>query len=76
MGLSIEQLRSPIESLELLSCTRLIPYKTIGHSDVFLLGLVVPHIEMGTWQGSGIIGLSPETFGSKGTFQALAGGHV
>ncbi len=75
-GLSIQQLRLPIDSINVLPGSRLIPYKTIGQSGSFLLGLYVPHLKVGQWQGSGVIALSPETFGSKGTYQALAGGYV
>ena len=73
-GLSAEQLRSPIEAIPYLAGSRLIPYKTIGQSGVFLLGIYAQHLEMDGWQGSGVIALSPEFFGSRSTYQALTGG--
>ena len=75
-GLSIDQLRSPLDSINLFPGLRLIPYKTVGQSGVFLLGLYVPDLVVGNWKGGGVIALSPECFGSKQTYQALTGGHV
>lgn len=74
-GLSVKQLRSPLETMDSFPGLRLIPYNTVGQSGVFLLGLFVSYLKIGTWQGSGIIALSPEVFDSKGSFQALAGGY-
>ena len=75
-GLSTDQLRSPIDSIGLVSGARLIPYKTIGQSSVFLLGISVDFVDIDGWRGSGTVALSPELFGSKGTFQALTGGYI
>ena len=75
-GLTVKQLSSPVDSVSLLPGARLIPYKTAGASGVFFLGLYVQNLKVGAWQGSGVIALSPETLGSKGTYQALTGGYV
>lgn len=75
-GLTVKQLRTPVESLSLLPGSRLIPYKTAGVSGVFFLGLYVRNLKVGPWQGGGVIALSPEFLGSKETYQALTGGYV
>ena len=75
-GLTIEQLKSPVESIGSLPGSRLIPYKTVGQSGAFLLGLYITHLQVGSWQGRGVIALSPEFFGSNKTYQALTGGYV
>lgn len=75
-GLSIRQLRSPVDSIKELPGARLIPYKTVGQSGAFLLGIYIPHLKIGSWQGRGVVAFSPELFGSKGTYQALTGGYV
>jgi len=75
-GLSVKQLKAPVESLSLLPGSRLIPYKTAGASGLFFLGLYVQNLKVGPWQGSGVIALSPEFLGSKETYQALTGGYV
>jgi hypothetical protein len=75
-GLTIEQLKSPVTSINTLPGARLIPYKTIGQSGVFLLGIYVPYLKVDAWQGSGIVALSPELLGTKCTYQALTGGYV
>lgn len=75
-GLTVEQLRSPVTSINKLPGSRLIPYKTVGQSGSFLLGVYVPYLKVDSWQGSGIIALSPELLGTKCTYQALTGGYV
>lgn len=75
-GLSIKQLQTPLDSIEAISGLRLIPYKTIGQSGVFMLGLFIDNLRIGKWQGSGVIALSPEVLCKNGTYQALTGGYV
>ena len=75
-GLSLKQIQNPIDSIGAIPGLRLIPYRTVGQSGLFLLGLPVKKMQIGKWQGSGIIALSPEILCSNGSFQALTGGRV
>ena len=75
-GLSQEQLKQPLESLENLPGFRLIPYRTIGQNVGFLLGLKLQKVSIGSWQGSMTVAFSPVTFSSNGIYQALTGGNL
>ena len=55
---------------------RLIPYKTIGQSDGFLLGMRIASAQVGDWKGGLLVALAPEEFNCEGKFQALTGGVV
>lgn len=72
-GLTPQELRDPIRNLESIPGLRLIPYQTVGSSG-FLLAIVVPKAKIGGKQGSVIVALSPNVFGSN--YQALTGGMV
>lgn len=75
-GLTVGQLKAPVTAINELPGARLIPYKTIGQSGVFLLGVYVPYLKIDSWTGTGIIAFSPELFGSKSSYQALTGGYL
>ena len=75
-GLSVSQLKTPLDSIGLLPGLRLIPYNTVGQAGLFFLGLYISNLKVGGWQGNGIIALSPELFGSAESYQALTGGYV
>jgi hypothetical protein len=75
-GLTLSQLKTPLDSIGLLPGSRLIPYNTVGQAGLFFLGLYISNLKVGGWQGNGIIALSPEIFGSKESYQALTGGYV
>jgi len=75
-GLTREQLRRPVESVGSIPGLRLIPYKTIGEKNGFLLGLRLKEVRIGTRWGSRIVAFAPECVGSEGTYQALAGGML
>ena len=75
-GLSVEQLRNPVETLSKSSIAglRLIPYKTVGQSGGMLLGLYFPTVTVGKVKGGRLVAFSPEILSHDSTFQALIGG--
>lgn len=75
-GLTVDQLRTPVASVNKIHGLRLIPYKTVSQSGLLLLGVYVPYLKVDSWQGSGIVAFSPELLGSKSTYQALTGGYL
>lgn len=77
-GLSAAQLQMPVEVMRKppIPGLRLIPYKTIGQSAGMILGLRIPSVRIGGWQGSLTVAFAPEEFSSTGEFQALTGGTV
>ena len=75
-GLTVDQLRNPVESLSLIPGLRLIPYKTVGQAGAFLLAMRIGKVKIGTWQGSAVVAFSPVQLSAKGTYQALTGGNL
>lgn len=71
-GLTVQQLRNPVKTMEQIHGLRLIPYRTVGDSG-FLLARMIPQVRIGAWQGSMLVAFSPQEFGSK--YQALTGGR-
>lgn len=74
-GLSPQQLRTPVESMEALPGLRLIPYRAICGSGL-LLALRIQNLQIGDWSGSGLVAFAPEVLSLEGKFQALTGGVV
>lgn len=74
-GLSPQQLRTPIETIEKLPGSRLIPYRSVG-SNSFLLAIRVPKVKIGSWQGSTLVAFAPDFLSPEGAYQALTGGVV
>ncbi len=75
-GLTADQLQNPVESLGLIPGLRLIPYKTVGQTGLFLLAMRINRIKIGTWQGSAVIAFSPVQLSAQGIYQALTGGNL
>ena len=75
-GLTREQLRKPVESIGSIPGLRLIPYKTIGNGSGFLLGLRLQKVRIGSRSGSRVVAFAPESMGTDGSYQALAGGTI
>jgi len=73
-GLSVQQLKKPVESVTALPGLRLIPYRAVGQAGGLLLALKIPQAKIGSWQGSALVAFAPEGLGSDGTYQALTGG--
>ena len=74
-GLSPQQLRTPIETIEKLPGLRLIPYHSVG-SKSFLLAINLPRVKIGSWQGSTLVAFAPDSLSPEGAYQALTGGVV
>ena len=72
-GLTAGQLKDPLRTMGQLPGLRLIPYKAVG-SRGFLLGLKLPKVKIGSWQGSQVVAFAPA--GLEGNVQALIGGTV
>lgn len=75
-GLSLQQLRSPIDSIAAapLPGLRLIPYHGVGQSDGMLLAVRMQDVRIGKWRGSSIVAFAPEGLSREGAYQALTGG--
>ena len=76
MGLTREQLCSPVESMGALPGLLLIPYSSVGSSSGFMLAIRLQNVKIGTWQGSTLVAFAPDIFRSEGAYQALTGGAV
>ncbi len=74
-GLTVQQLRAPLETIQSVPGLRLIPYKTIGGSG-FLLALKVDNVKIGHWRGSRMVAFAPEGLGGNQRYEALTGGIV
>ena len=72
-GLTDRQLREPLKTIAAVPGLRLIPYQSVGNSG-FLLAVWIPKAKIGDRQGSAIVAMSPQVFGSH--YQALTGGTV
>ena len=72
-GLTLSQLRTPVESVSAIPGLRLIPYHSVGGSG-FLLALRLQKVKVGTWQGSTLVAFAPEGLSKEGAYQALTGG--
>lgn len=75
-GLTQKQLENPVDSLPDLPGFRLIPFRTVGRENGMLLGMRLPMIRIGNWQGSSIVAFAPCGLGDGHTYQALTGGNI
>lgn len=73
-GLTVQQLKQPVESVTALPGLRLIPYRAVGQEGGLLLALKFPQVKIGSWQGSTLVAFAPAGLDSNGTYQALMGG--
>lgn len=74
MGLSKQQLLSPVQTVQERPGLRLIPYKTVGRSGDFLLAARIDRARVGKRRQSVLVAFAPEQLDEGGTFQALIGG--
>ena len=76
-GLSRQQLRNPLDAIvnAAIPGLRLIPYRTVGQGNAFLLALRM-QVKLGDQKGSSLVAFAPEEFGQGNTYQALTGGIV
>ena len=72
LGLSGEQIASPVETVGTLPGLRLIPYRSVGKKGGMLLGMRFSQVRIGDQRGSTLVAFAPE--GLSGEYQALTGG--
>jgi len=75
-GLTVQQMKKPIESIGAVPGLRLIPYHAVGNDGGMLLALKISKVKIGTWQGSSLVAFAPEGLHPGEEYQALAGGYV
>ena len=77
-GLTEQQLQHPLETLAQrpIPGLRLIPYKAVGKSGGFLLGLRMKQVKVGNLVTDAVVAFSAEDFGRGEVYQALAGGAL
>ena len=75
-GLTVEQLKNPVETVGAIPGLRLIPYKAIGQESGMLLALKLSQVQIGSRKGSWLVAFAPEGLGAEGAYQGLTGGTV
>lgn len=73
-GLTLHQLKSPIDTMQTVPGLRLIPYRTVGHDGGLLLALRIPDATIGSWKGSALVAFAPEGLDQEREYQGLIGG--
>ena len=73
LGLTEQQLSSPLETITKHHGLRLIPYRSVGRSSGILLGIRVDQLWINGSPSDMILAFAPQRIGGEG-FQALAGG--
>ncbi len=76
LGLTQKQLDNPVEAVGDMPGLRLIPYHTVGKENGLLLGIRLPNIKIGKWQGSCVVAFAPCGLGHRQAYQALTGGNI
>ena len=77
-GLTEHQLRHPLETLAQrpIPGLRLIPYKAVGQTGGFLLGLRMEQVKVGQVVTDAVVAFTAEDFGRGEVYQALTGGAL
>lgn len=77
-GLTQAQLLHPLETLAQrpIPGLRLIPYRAVGQSGGFLLGLRLEQVKVGHQTTSAVVAFAAEDFGRGEVYQALTGGAL
>lgn len=75
-GLTVQQLKTPVEAMGTIPGLRLIPYRTVGQGSGLLLALKLQQVRIGKWQGSTLVAFAPEGLSPEGAYQALTGGVI
>lgn len=75
-GLTLEQMRHPLETLtrKPIPGLRLIPYRAVGQSGGFLLGLRLEQVSIQGKTGPAVVAFAAEGLGRGEMYQALTGG--
>ena len=76
LGLTVQQLRRPVEAIGLMQGLQLIPYKTVSGSGQMMLAISVPKATVAGRKQRLLVAFSSEKLDEKGLFQALIGGMV
>ena len=76
-GLTPEQLKNPMETLteRRIPGLRLIPYRSVGQAEGFLLGMKVTDVILGGKRRPSVVAFAPNSVGGM-AYQALIGGSV
>ena len=76
-GLTPEQLKNPMETLteRRIPGLRLIPYRSVGQAEGFLLGMNVTDVILGGKRRPSVVAFAPNSVGGA-AYQALIGGSV
>lgn len=77
-GLTEHQLRHPLETMAQrpVHGLRLIPYKSVGQNNGFLLGLRMEQVKIGNLVSDAVVAFAAEDFGRGEVYQALTGGAL
>ena len=77
-GLTIEQLRAPVETLAQrpLPGLRLVPYKSVGQGSGMLLAMGFDNVKIGSRRQKTIVAFAAEGLGSGEMYQGLTGGAL
>jgi stage II sporulation protein GA (sporulation sigma-E factor processing peptidase) len=77
-GLTEHQLRHPLETMAQrpVQGLRLIPYKSVGQNNGFLLGLRMEQVKIGNLVSDAVVAFAAEDFGRGEVYQALTGGAL
>jgi len=75
LGLTQEQLLSPIETMEQgkIPGLRLIPYRSVGNANGMMLAVKMERVCVGDQETGNLVAFAPQILGA-GEFEALAGG--
>ena len=76
LGMNVQQLKDPLNSLGIIPGLRLIPYRTVGHKTDFMLAIRIKEVEIGRQKVSTVVAFAPEGLESAGRYQALTGGNL
>ena len=73
--LTPEDIALPVQGIQNLPGSRLIPFHSIGCESGFLLAMRICDVTIGEWTGSYLVAFAPQGL-DTGEFQALIGGMI
>lgn len=74
LGISIEDLRSPLTAMEHIEGGRLLPYHCVGMENGLILAKRFSDVTIGKQSGSCLVAFAPHELGKGEDYQALTGG--
>lgn len=75
-GLSHKQLLSPIETMTQIPGLRLVPYRSVGCSCGMMLAMNLDKVLIDGEAAGTLVAFAPQSIGTEGSYQALAGGAM